>query len=346
MNQFVRNLITEWRRLGLPFGGSALVVGTSGGADSVSLLIALDELTKQKKLTHRLVAAHFNHRLRDGASDADENFVRGLTTDRKIELAVGTANLEASGNLEQNARHARYDFLLETARRVNAFAVITGHTMNDQAETVLMNLLRGSGADGLAGMRPIRTLGNAAKKDINLDVDSIAGKLPLVPAEIKLIRPLLNWALRSHTEAFCQELGIEYRYDTMNEDTAYRRVRIRKVLLPLLQDFNPRIVETLGNTARLMQNIADRPGVVDPAEHPNELTLDEIRAVPKTEMYEKIRSWLKRQRGSTRQLQLKHLEAVERLAFSNKSGRAAELPGGRVIKRNGSLIYEENKVEN
>ena len=346
MNQFVRNLVTEWRRLGLPFGGSALVVGTSGGADSVSLLIALDELTKQKKLTHRLIAAHFNHRLRDGASDADEDFVRSLTTDRKIELAVGTAKLEAGGNLEQNARHARYDFLLETARRVNAFAVITGHTMNDQAETVLMNLLRGSGADGLAGMRAIRTLGNGAKQDVNPNFDGIAGTLPLVPDEIKLIRPLLTWALRSHTEAFCHELGIDYRYDTMNEDTAYRRVRIRKVLLPLLQDFNPRIVETLGNTARLMQNIADRPGADDLAEHTNELTLEEMRSAPRSEMYEKIRSWLKRQRGSARQLQLKHLEAVERLAFSTKSGRTAELPGGRVIKRNGSLLYEENKVEN
>ena len=95
MNQFVRNLITEWRRLDLPFGGSAIVVGTSGGADSVSLLIALDDLIKRKKLTHRLIAAHFNHRLRDGASDADENFVRSLTTDRKIELAVGTAKIES-----------------------------------------------------------------------------------------------------------------------------------------------------------------------------------------------------------------------------------------------------------
>mgnify|MGYP000085351717 CR=1 FL=1 len=346
MNQFVRNLITEWRRLDLPFGGSALVVGTSGGADSVSLLIALDDLIKRKKLTHRLIAAHFNHKLRDGASDADENFVRGLTTERKIELAVGTAKLEVIGNLEQNARRARYDFLLETARRVNAFAVVTGHTMNDQAETVLMNLLRGSGADGLAGMRAIRTLGSGARQGDIPDNDGITVTLPLIPAEIKLIRPLLNWALRSHTEAFCHELGIEYRYDTMNEDTAYRRVRIRKVLLPLLHDFNPRIVETLGNTARLMQNIADRPGPVDPGESSTVMTLDEIRAVPKAEMSDKIRSWLKGQRGNTRQLELKHLEAVERLAFSTKSGRAAELPGGRVIKRNGSLIYEENKVEN
>ena len=346
MNQFVRDLLTEWRRLGLPFGGSALVVATSGGADSVSLLIALDDLIKRKKMNHRLIAAHFNHRLRDGASDDDENFVRKLTTERRIELAVGSAKLETVGNLEQNARHARYDFLLETARRIGAFAVVTGHTMNDQAETVLMNLLRGSGPDGLAGMRPIRTLGSGVKKGGNPDTAEISGTLPLVPDDIKLIRPLLNWALRCQTEAFCHELNIEYRYDTMNEDTAYRRVRIRKVLMPLLYDFNPRIVETLGNTARLMQNVADRPAQDDSAKHTADLTLDEIRTVPKAEMYDKIRSWLRKRRGSTRQLQLKHLEAVERLAFSTKSGRAAELPGGRVIKRNGSLIYEENKVEN
>ena len=345
MNQFFRKLLTEWRRLGQPFGGSSLVVGTSGGADSVSLLVALDELIKRKKLTHRLVAAHFNHRLRDRATDDDENFVRKLTTERGIELAVGSAKIETAGNLEQNARNARYDFLLETARRIGAFAVITGHTMNDQAETVLMNLLRGSGPDGLAGMRAIRMLGTGAKPTRDPEED-LSGKLPLVPSEIQLIRPLLNWALRIHTEAFCHELGIEYRYDTMNEDTAFRRVRIRKVLLPLLYDFNPRIVETLGNTARLMQNVADRAGPDDHEERPAELTLEEIRMVPRTEMHEKIRSWLKQQRGSTRRLQMKHLEAIERLAFSTKSGRAAELPGGRVIKRNGSLIYQENKVEN
>ncbi len=346
MHQFVRNLVTEWRHLELPFAGSTIVAAISGGADSVSLLLALNDLKKRKKIGHRIVAAHFNHRLRDGASDADEEFVRGLTTDLHIEFAVGKAQIEAAGNLEQNARRSRYDFLLTTAKKVNAFAVITGHTMNDQAETVLMNLLRGSGADGLAGMRPIRVLTSETGTDLFPCANDQTPQLPLAPANIKLVRPFLNWALRGQTEAYCHDLGIEYRYDTMNEDTAFRRVRIRKILLPLLEDFNPRIIDTLGNTAKLMQNLADstKPPVQKAPSNP--LILDELRSLTKSEMYQMIRSWLKQQRGSTRQLQLKHLESIERLVFSTKSGKAIELPGGRVIKRNGSLVYEENKVEN
>ncbi|CAN5187517.1 hypothetical protein BH20ACI2_BH20ACI2_19590 [soil metagenome] len=346
MHQFVRNLVTEWRRLELPFAGSTIVAAISGGADSVSLLLALNELSKRKKIGHRIVAAHFNHRLRDAASDADEEFVRGLTTDLRIEFAVGKARIEAAGNLEQNARSARYDFLLTTAQSVNAFAVITGHTMNDQAETVLMNLLRGSGADGLAGMRPIRVLKSETGTDLSPPADDQTPQLPLAPPNITLVRPLLNWARRQQTEAFCHDLGIEYRYDTMNEDTAFRRVRIRKILLPLLEDFNPRIIETLGNTAKLMQNLTDGPAPQNQKVPADELTLEALRSGSKGEMYQMIRSWLNQKRGTKRQLQLKHMESIERLVFSTKSGRAAELPGGKVIKRNGSLVYEENKVEN
>lgn len=328
----------------LPFGGSTVIVATSGGADSVSLLLALHDLATRKKLTHRIIAAHFNHGLRNGASDADEEFVRALTSERKIELAVGKANIDPTGNLEQNARRSRYDFLLDAARNVGAFAVLTGHTVNDQAETVLMNLIRGSGPDGLAGMRPIRILGGPSHRVPAAD-EGKKRLLPLAPEDIKLVRPLLNWALRSNTEAYCHDVGIEYRYDTMNEDTAFRRVRIRKVLLPLLQDFNPRIVETLGNTAKLMQNVADLTDSVSDGTPANELALENIKDIPRSEVKGMLRSWLIHQRGTGRRLELKHMESIERLVFSNKSGRTAEVPGGRVTKRNGTLVYEENKVE-
>ncbi len=348
MHQFVRNLITEWRRLELPFGEATIVVAVSGGADSVSLLLALSELKERKKLAHRLVAAHFNHGLRDGASDADADFVRDLATSLNIELAVEKASsLPTKGNLEQNARRARYAFLLKTAVNLNAFAVLTGHTVNDQAETVLMNLLRGSGPDGLSGMRTIRAL--AAEKGPDPDESDGHGAQPSTlpfQQDPLLIRPLLTWAKRVDTEAYCHSKGVEYRYDTMNEDTAFKRVKIRKILLPLLQDFNPRIVEALGNTAKLMQDITDRlaPETDDPL--PAELVLADLKACSKSELYEIIRSWLRQRRGTTRRLQLKHIDAVARLVLSVKSGRAAELPGGQVIKRDGRLLYEEIKVEN
>ena len=112
MHKFVRNLITEWRRLGLPTANGTVVIAVSGGADSVSLLLALCELKKRGKLDLRLVAAHFNHELRASESDADQEFVRELTIKHKIEFATDRAGkLPSEGNLEQNARAARYDFL-------------------------------------------------------------------------------------------------------------------------------------------------------------------------------------------------------------------------------------------
>ena len=328
MHSFVRNLITEWRRLKLPFTGGTIVVAVSGGADSVSLLLAIADLTKRKKLGHRIVAAHFNHKLRGAESDSDEGFVRDLATRLGIELAIGHGDLLQTGNLEQNARDARYQFLRETAAKLKAFGVLTGHTVNDQAETFLLNLIRGSGPDGLAAMRGVRDLGADENSDI------------------RLIRPLLTWAKRIETESFCRDLGVEYRYDTMNEDTAFKRVRIRKILLPLLEDMNPKIVETLANTANLMQNLSNTQATRNRSRDADELTLGEVRTLAKPELYDAIRSWLRQHRGTTRQLELKHIQAIERLILSEKSGKTAELPGGKVTKTAGKLVYDKNKVEN
>ena len=321
MHKFVRNLITEWRRLKLPLTGETVVVAVSGGADSVSLLLGVHDLVIRKKLDLRVVAAHFNHKLRGDESDADEQYVRELCVRLGIELAIGHGSLPADGNLEQNARDARYAFLAGIATKLEAFAVVTGHTVNDQAETFLLNLIRGSGTDGLSGMRPVR---------------EFAGS----PA--MLVRPLLKWATRSGTEGFCHDLGVKYRYDTMNEDTAFKRVRIRKILMPLLEDMNPNIIETLANTAGLIQQLPSMRPTLD-AER---IELKELVNMSQNDLYVTIREWLRSNRGTTRSLQLKHIQAIERLIHSGKSGKTAELPGGaRVVKSGGKLTYEENRVE-
>ena len=366
MHAFVRNLITEWRRLDLSFTGETVIVAVSGGADSVSLLLALHELTKSAKLELRLVAAHLNHQLRGAESDADEDFVRQLTTELRIELALHRVHISQEGNLEQNARNARYGFLGETAKSVNAFAVLTGHTINDQAETFLLNLIRGSGIDGLSGMKVVRELeeekrsrgekeargsGDADRKKDNVSGDIAFFPLlpfspsPFLPAFPLLVRPLLTWAKRSDTEAFCHDLGVEYRYDTMNEDTALKRVRIRKVLLPLLEDFNPKIIETLANTAALLSLQIENANVETENSNPV-ISLKELKALPRGELYETLRNWLGQQRGSLRTLGLKHIEAIERLVFSTKSGKTVELPGGeKVVKSDGELVFKKFGVE-
>ena len=323
MRAFERELITEWRRLDLPFDDKTIVVAVSGGADSVSLLLALDELKKANKIDARIVAAHFNHRLRGDESDADEAFLRELASETKIELAVGHSTLSIKTNIEQNARVERYDFLQRTAANLKAVAVLTAHTVDDQAETFLLNLIRGSGLQGLSAMSPIRRLSTAEP-------------------DVALVRPLLAWARRSDTEAYCHELGVKFRSDTMNEDESFARVRVRKILIPLLKDFNPKIVERLAETARLLRS--ELPD--DRHMSPEPLKTADLLPMPPAGLKTLLRGWLAANRGDLRGIELKHIEAIERLIHGRKSGKTVELPGrDAVFKQDGRLYFGKNLVE-
>ena len=328
MDKFTRNFLTEWRKLGLPFSDKTFVVAVSGGADSLSLALVLDELRRRKKLNLRFVVAHFNHNLREAASEEDREFVSDFASKYEFELALGEGEISEKGNLEQNARQARYKFLAEIAQNVDAYGVLTAHTINDQAETFLINLIRGSGIEGLGAMKPV-------------------GEFPIsdIKSRILLVRPFLKWAKRGETEQFCKDKGFDFRYDAMNENFAFRRVRIRKVLLPMLEDFNPKIIENLAETANLLRGDAEMLKIEESklGEH---LTIKELVKLPKSIRYRTLRSWLKRHRGNLRRLELKHIKAIDKLATSKKSGRKVELPGNYfVIKNSGKLIFEIEKVE-
>jgi tRNA(Ile)-lysidine synthase len=224
-----------------------------------------------------------------------------------------TARLSKRGNLEQNARNRRYEFLESVADREKAFAVLTGHTMDDQAETILMNLIRGCGPDGLSGMQAHRG---------------------------RIVRPLLRWCRRRQTEEFCRAKNVDFRQDRMNDDASFRRVQIRREIIPLLAGMNPRIVETLCASAELIRPAAP----VAPAN--DMLSIAELKALRQVERLTAIRCWLEHHRGNTRQLGLKHIQAVERLALSEKSGRAVELPGKATVNRSsGRLSYKKDKVD-
>jgi tRNA(Ile)-lysidine synthase len=353
MHKFVRNLLTEWRYLDLPFAESTFVAAISGGADSVSLLLALDDLRLRKKLTNRFIVAHFNHNLRGDASQKDAEFVRSLCEKFDFELKYKIQNTKSKiqnqpGNLEQNARLARYEFLAETAENLHAHAVLTAHTLNDQAETFLINLLRGSGLQGLSGMKPLRSLRTEQNSELKGEF-----KIQNPKSKIQLVRPLLNWARRTDTENYCREREIEPRYDSMNEDLAFQRVRVRKILLPLLADFNPKIVETLSNTANLLRGefeILEEEKRKNRVEEINnnsaEISLKELKTLPKASLYRVLRQWLEARRGSLRGLETEHFAAIERLIFSRKSGRVIELPNGEtVVKKNGKLSFKNLEVE-
>lgn len=334
MHKFVRNLLTEWRKLDLPFADRTFLVAVSGGADSAALAAALADLKKRKKLELRLVVAHFNHDLRGAESERDAEFVRELAETLGFEHASARGKISRKGNLEQNARIARYEFLCETAVNFRADGILTAHTVNDQAETFLLNLIRGSGVAGLAAMKPLIS---------NYDPPSAR---PNPPARIALARPLLRWAARAATEEFCRFNEIEYRRDAMNEDPGFRRVKIRKVLLPVLKEFNPKIIETLAKTAGLMQT--EKAGSTENPQTENPfLILKDLKNLSKSTLYDLLRAWLETNRGNLRGLELKHIEALERLIDSRKSGRIVELPGGKiVVKEGGKLFLREKIIEN
>lgn len=338
MHKFVRNLITEWRRLELPFKDATLIVAVSGGADSVSLLLAIDELRTRKKLENRFVVAHFDHKLRPETSGADLEVVRKLTIERNFELAHGEWKRSTGGNLEQEARNARYEFLLKTAEIVSADYILTGHTMNDQAETVLMNLIRGAGPDGLSGMSATRDLQSKATIAPTSDL------LPLPEPTVKLTRPMLSWAKRSDTEAFCRESNVEFCRDPMNEDVSFRRVWIRKILIPMLEEVNPQIVVSLCRTAESIKQSSSKGAnaptdVIEP-------TIAFLKAMEKPELYKFLRAWIKSKSGNLRGLELKHIEAIDRLIHSRKSGKMVELPQNvAIVKSGGKLVYRNIEVD-
>lgn len=344
MHKFVRNLITEWRRLELPFTSATVIVAVSGGADSTALLLALADLKKRKKIDLEIIVAHFNHKLRGRDSDADERFVHDLAAERGFEFVCGRGSIKGPSDLEQRARNARYKFLSKLAKRKKAGYVLTAHTLNDQAETVLMNIIRGSGSDGLSGMRPIRTLEEEKRRKGEKEREILNHKSPhlLFSSSPLLARPLLTWAKRDETEQFCAEIDVPFRNDSMNDDLRFTRVKIRKQVLPLLAEINPKIVESLARLAGLSI------GSATSTKSPNEasVALTELSGLSNIDLNTQIRAWLSQNRGNSRGLQLKHIEAVARLVKSRKSGRVVELPGGdSVVKSGGRLAFRHIKLE-
>lgn len=194
------------------------VVAVSGGADSVALLRALHACGTQ------LVAAHVNHRLRGADSDGDEAFVRELCAGLGVECRVRSVDvsaLAAGDNLEATARRVRYEFFAASAQEMDAAWVATAHTADDQAETVLHRIVRGTGLQGLRGI--------AAERDA-------------------VVRPLLS-VTRADVLAHLAAIGQPHREDASNADTRFTRNRIRHELLPLLRAFNPDVVSALAHLA-------------------------------------------------------------------------------------------------
>jgi tRNA(Ile)-lysidine synthase len=233
--------------------GNRVVLGVSGGPDSLCLLDVLHSLGAKHRL--ELYVAHLNHGLRPEAA-AEAEFVRGQAEQRSCGYYSETVDTRAVAaahkqSLETAARELRYDFLRRVARRVDASRVAVAHTADDQAETVLMHLLRGSGLRGLRGMRPKRAIGKLAPS--NCDASPAAAQSPVTNYQLPvfLIRPLLQ-ITRSEVLSYCAEHNLTPSVDASNSNVRYVRNRVRHELLPLLEAYNPNIRAGLARTAEVL----------------------------------------------------------------------------------------------
>lgn len=356
LSNFARCLLAEWKRLDLSSGdggnAASVIVGVSGGADSTALLFALAELVQTRKLNISVIPAHLNHSLRGCESDADAGAVRDFAARLGIDAVIEKVDVaglaeRTRDNLEQAGRKARYDFFARIARQFQASHVALAHTMDDQAETVLLRLMRGSAAHGLAAMLPVRAFPEAGNN-------------------VNIIRPLLSWARRVDTEAYCRDCTVDFRVDATNLDERLSRVRVRRQLLPLMQTFNPAIVETLARTAVMLgedSRLLDAQAAVvlhaaerDEAQNQSAgdtakeatakaLSVEALSEVPRAMRRRVLRLWIAGCLGHTRRIETKNLAALETLLDSERGGRVIELPGGsRVVRRKGFLYFLRRSV--
>jgi len=310
----VRNTITKYNMIRR---GDLIVVAVSGGPDSVCLLNVLHEL--KDKLGIELVVAHFNHGLRPGEDEAETRFVESLALSYNLPFEEKRVNLSikaGNSSFEEMARHARYVFLEEVKERLAAQKIAVGHNLNDQAETVLMRLLRGSGPSGLAGIPPCRDKG--------------------------IIRPLIEIS-RDKIESYLDGRGLTYVTDSSNLETRYLRNKIRLDLLPRLEKYQPRIVELLGQTAEIMRNdeawfeikAADWVKTKAKIKIDSEIhfPLSSFIKLPYALKNRVVRYAIKMTGGNLRGVSLRHIEAINQVAIGKKPQAQINLPNGLTVKR-------------
>lgn len=283
------------REQGMISPGDRVICAVSGGADSVALLFALYLL--KDKLKIQLEAAHFNHQLRGEESQRDENFVRDFCARYDIPLHVGEARVQpGKKGLEAAARDARYAFLGTLEGKI-----ATAHTADDNAETVLLHLIRGTGLKGLGGIAPQRG---------------------------KLIRPMLS-VTRQEVEAFLNEWSLPHVEDSSNASDAFLRNRIRHHVMPLLREENPKIGENLSKMALRLRMDEEYLTRQSTFETPPDVHM--LRTLPKALRSRALEGFLKQ--SGVLEPEDAHISQAEALVFSENPSARAAFPGGVTISR-------------
>ena len=297
--------------------GDSVVLGVSGGADSMAMLHILDSLSS--RLDVKLQVAHLNHKLRGLEAKEDAFFVRGAAEAMGLPCTIGEVDVPAmisqhKLSTEEAARKARYDFLLQTAQDLGANKIAVAHNADDQAETLVMHLVKGTGLEGLSGMKP---------------------------ASGCIVRPLL-FLRRREIEAFCRTLGITFRTDSTNADLAFLRNRIRHQLIPVLMGYNSNIVEALIRTGEIIR--AENDYIEEEALRAYEsvVAVTDGRACFNPDKYRRLDTALQRRLvrhvfqvlvGKEHSLEFPQVERVREFVISGQTGKVLELPKKVVVEK-------------
>jgi tRNA(Ile)-lysidine synthase len=347
---FSKQALSSIRKQELLRAGERVGVAVSGGADSVAMLRVLLELRTEIGIV--LSVVHFNHKLRGKASDKDEAFVAGLAEKFGLTLHMGRTDvtkkaIQEKRNLEDAARRARYEFFRRLTKSGLVDVVATAHTMDDQAETVLAHILRGTGLAGLAGIHPVTKDG--------------------------IIRPMLE-ARRGDLRRYLRASKQSWREDATNKDTSRQRARMRKKLLPLLaKEFNPRALEHLAalaglarqddsllnglaeaccrefsrrtgdskqiEAAKLLWPLAGKVSYAESAENVEHIEKKKSQTQTPALSARMVRALVEEFKQAGNEITAGHVEAVLRLAESGENGKVLQLPGGIDVRRHDDCLF-------
>ncbi|MFH1848480.1 MAG: tRNA lysidine(34) synthetase TilS [Candidatus Omnitrophota bacterium] len=318
-------------KYGLLKKGDRVIVGVSGGPDSMALLYAL--LFLQDRYRLYIHVAHLNHKIRKADAKRDADFVRDTAKKLRLPVTIKDADVPALArrkklSLEHAAREARYEFYRSLAKKLKAGKVALGHTQDDQAETVLMRLIKGAGLLGLGGIAPIRGF------------DGIA-----------IIRPLLDIS-KSDIKKFLRKRKIAFRIDRTNKDTIYFGNKIRLRVLPLLErDFNPAMKKSLAQAAsnlRVDYNFIYKEAKKKFARYAGiskgkvELRLGFLREDPALRRM-LVRMAIERVKGDLNRITYRHWEDIAELLAGENKEWMLDLPGGLAVMLKGRYMIVEKK---
>lgn len=311
--------------------GEKVLVAVSGGPDSVAMLHAL--LAHSSEFGFEVHAAHLNHGIRGEASDLDAEFVRSLAHNLGVPVTIEKADVPALREAmrvgeEEAAREARYEFLRRAAREIGAGRIAVGHTADDRAESVLLNVIRGTGVEGLGSIRPARG---------------------------EIVRPMID-AWRSDVEVYIRQHALPFRIDESNLDTTYTRNRIRRELIPLIErEYNPRARSALVRLARIAASESDlaeemTQSAIRHISYRGALDAGLLIDLPEALHYGVVRAEILRLKGDLKDVAFEQVERVIEALHSGEDFTIA-LPSGAIYAtRRGDLFRvwrreEEAEIE-